>query len=305
MDFVTALTARGVDFHPNTAKKNEIMVCCPFCPDRGQSVDTRFRLGINIATGWAHCFNCDWRSRDGLVEIGVKLILAGVEVAELEEEVEEPEPVTMPEDFWPLWKPDDDPLFRRVYKYIRGRGITQDELKSHRIGFTLAGRMAYRVLFPLRYRGQLLMLIGRDFTGKLKPKYLNSVGPKAVYNLPDQPTRTMILSEGVVKCLKLQRALKIQSASLLGHSMSPYQHDFMKKVKQFYLWPDPDTVGIAGFVNVAEVLAQNHKVWMPWPVPKKQADEYSDERLDHLFATTMKPFNEHLSQLYRLEAGKR
>lgn len=306
MDFVTALSSRGIEFHPNTAKKNEIMICCPFCPDRGQSVDTRFRLGVNVATGWAHCFNCDWRSRDSLVEIGVKLILAGVETAVVEELEEAlPEPVVLPEDFWPLWKADDDPLFRRVHKYITGRGITAEELKSHRVGFTLTGRMAYRVLFPLHYKKQLLMLIGRDFTGKLKPKYLNSVGPKAVYNLPELKVRRLILSEGVIKCLKLQRACKFYSASLLGHSMSPYQYDFIKKVDTFYLWPDPDSVGLGGFINIAEVLTENHNVCLPWPLPKKQADEYSDNELKALFDTTMQPMSDRLSQLYRLYAGKR
>ncbi|MDE2100613.1 MAG: hypothetical protein KGL39_25440, partial [Patescibacteria group bacterium] len=53
----------GVETHYHSNDPAEISICCPFCVTLGESEDHRFRLGVNIATGEAQCFNCHWRGR--------------------------------------------------------------------------------------------------------------------------------------------------------------------------------------------------------------------------------------------------
>ena len=51
---------------------NEASLCCPFCVERGETEDTRFRLGINVSTAVGHCFNCHWKG-SGAINIARQL----------------------------------------------------------------------------------------------------------------------------------------------------------------------------------------------------------------------------------------
>ena len=62
MNIVEALEAAGIEVRPG-ASDEEIWMCCPFCQERGESPDGRFRLGVNIRTGQGQCFNCSWKGR--------------------------------------------------------------------------------------------------------------------------------------------------------------------------------------------------------------------------------------------------
>ena len=55
------LDAGGADYKPHSTKDDEVWICCPFCIDRGESRDDKYRLGINLFTGLAHCYNCHFK----------------------------------------------------------------------------------------------------------------------------------------------------------------------------------------------------------------------------------------------------
>ena len=59
-----ALARQGYDVLQHSSDPNEIRVNCMFCKQLGHTPDTRHRLGINIKTGQAHCFQCHWKTRD-------------------------------------------------------------------------------------------------------------------------------------------------------------------------------------------------------------------------------------------------
>jgi hypothetical protein len=309
MDFKNVLQMNRVDFQVDPSNHNEIKLCCLFCTDRGHTADTRYRLGVNVSKDVGHCFNCEFRTRSAFAAIATKLRIVDVvsKSAEPEPEVSV-ERLRMPSDFWPLWYDDhDDATFQDVYNYIRKRGVTRKQLLRHRIGFSLAGKMAYRIVFPIRYQKQLQMLVGRDYTGSQEPKYLNSRGPKPVFNPPAPETLRLVLSEGIFKALAIENVSEQHSAALLGHSMSDRQYDAVKDVPHISLFPDPDRagMGVTGFLGVARALdGKGHKVYLPWPVPTKQADEYDASELSNILKT-MTPYTHVLDQRYRVESNRR
>ena len=98
-DFKLALTALRIPFRQGT-DPNEITICCVFCVERGFSQDTRFRLGINISKGLAHCWNCEFKTKQ-LGFLAKKLELGDVDgtfFGATDEEEIKPE-VELPDDF--------------------------------------------------------------------------------------------------------------------------------------------------------------------------------------------------------------
>lgn len=293
------LLARGIKFRRNYSSDAEIWLCCPFCPERGEGEDTRFRLGVNVASGKGHCFNCDWKSRHT-----VAIIVKKLELGELQEtsDVEEDKPreVYLPKDFQVLSKGETkgDGLLTRARRYLIERNLTQDQIDSKSIGASLTGKYAYRVIFPVLDKHTLVGLVARDFTGKQEPKYLNSPGMKAVYNVPRKRHGAIVLLEGVFKSLYIERVLNVPSGSLLGHTITDSQLDMIQGFSDVVLWPDPDGPGIDGFLKVALRLELRYKVWMPKVIPTLQADEMKEGEVKRI-RDSFAPFSYEIELRYK------
>ena len=262
-------------------------MCCLFCRERGETQDTRFRMGINVRTGEGHCFNCDWRSHTALVDVLCKLGM-GDESAVLSSLP----PLAKPEPLKPVRLPvgyesllhvtENDSLFGPARRYIKKRGITVRQIQEHEVGATVADEMfSYRIIFPVRYERKLVGLVGRDWTNTSTKKYLNSIGPRSVYNANHQRYgfKFIVVSEGVIKALAIERATryKVCSASLLGNQMSERQMEILTQWKEVCIFADPDAEGMKGFLKVAQTL-QPHvsRVTFAWPWPKLQADDMDE-----------------------------
>lgn len=271
MTFREVLVRRGIPFRETAGKRVQLSICCPFCVTRGESADTRFRLGINTRENWANCFNCDWGARVAAVQkilkqlalpVPDRLSTGAVEDARKKE-------TGLPEGFMLLTgAPDDmpgDPM-----AYLLHRGLTVKQIKRAYIGVTYEGRFRYRVLFPVIWRGDYYGVVGRAFTDGHKPKYLNSYGDKCAYNVPDV-CKEIILSEGVFKALRLARASAMPSAALLGHKLTEEMVKQLRTtgVRTVYLWPDKDQAGTRGALDAARTMvALGWKVYLPTaPVP--------------------------------------
>ena len=91
------------------------------------------------------------------------------------------------------------------------------------------------------------------------------------------------MSEGIFKCLKIERVAMKPSIALLGHSISTIQLEQLQQYKllsKVIVWPDPDKVGIKGTIDVCNKLKDaGYKVYTLAEVPKKQADELPDDRV--------------------------
>jgi DNA primase len=173
-----------------------------------------------------------------------------------EEKREAPAAVRLPEDFALLYKATDD-LDKQALRYVLRRGITKEQVKDSKLGVSFSGRYAYRVIFPALAGGKLKAFTARDFTGTSKVRYLGTPGDKWLFRF-DSKAETIVLSEGVFKALRIAQVTSWGSASLLGHAISSPQLEQIKSsgVKRVMLYPDPDAVGVAGFLNIAEKLIQ-------------------------------------------------
>jgi len=254
MDLIDALQAAEIDYHPGRDDE-EIFICCPWCGDE------RFRLGVNIQTGQAHCFNdgCEWSSRG---DYTFRKLQEALDTGEIEAKQERRkrkkrrmEKLELPEGFDLLssvGQQGSDHWAKKAWSFVRTRGITKEQIRDKHIGYTLHGPFKYRIVFPVYLNGVLRGLVGRDFTGKLEPKYKNSVGSKCLYNLPENKHSTCVLSESVIPALAIERSAKrlgIDSLGLLGHSLKDDQIDLLKHYKRVIVWLDPDQAGVQGIVG--------------------------------------------------------
>lgn len=272
MDLVEALQAAEIEHHPGSSSE-EIWICCPFCTDRGETSDTRFRLGVNLRSGRAHCFNCEWRGRGEYTfnQLQKALSTGKIEAAQkLRHRKKHKEKVRLPEDFEPLYplKHNGDYWHRKAYLYARSRGITEDQIKHKKIGYSMVGDFAYRVVFPVYVHGKLKGLVGRDFTGKQDLAYRNSTGGKALYNVSDRPNKTVCLLEGVCDTLAVERAAKkldIDANGLLGHDLTDNQLELLEPYRTIILWLDPDHAGLKGLQSIPKKIPKNKIVKVVLP----------------------------------------
>jgi hypothetical protein len=296
-DFRIALQLAGVTFKQSPNDSAEIKLCCLFCQERGYGQDYRFRLGVNTSNGKAQCFNCKWKSRHGPEYIAKRLQLGDIALPTKGKEKAVKE-ARLPKDFEVLKGRQTDYWAKVAKDYITERGVTEKQIREHKIGVSFVGRYNYRIIFPVYYEGSLKGIVARSFTAK-EPRYLNSHGAKAIYGLQDKRMYRpiLVISEGILKSLAIERALPdVLSVSLLGHTMTDQQADMLLKNhswKEICLWPDPDMAGIRGFIQIAEQLSLRHKVTIPWPPPKQQADELFSGEIKLAFRDRQ-PFNQKL-----------
>lgn len=273
MTLQDALTRRGIRFRTSSGK---VHLNCPFCISRGKPEDRKQRLAVHSKIGWGKCLHCEWSHRYAvkplLRQLGVQGEVTGVEV---QQEIQTKDVIRLPEDFQLLTKVTDD-LDKQARKYVLDRGITKDQIKECQIGVSYVGRYAYRIIFPIYKEKELVGFNSRDFTGKLTPKYLMSKGIiKPLYHF-DLESETVVLSEGVVKALRIAQVSKFNSASLLGHDLTETQLEQIKNssCQHVILYPDQDLVGRRGMLNIADKLNENWsgRVSIIWPIPAP-ADE--------------------------------
>ena len=285
---VGLLEQAGVSIHRGAG--SEINICCPFCSERGETPDTRFRLGINTATGAAQDFNCSWKSR-GLIYtarelarvLGVRLSMAEVFRARPEAPIKREKPihetqlavVGLPEEYEPFeGKLDEFGIQARGY--LEKRGVSTLQLVKHRIGFAVFGTLAWRVLFPvLDHKNRVVGCVGRDFTGRQKPKYLNTQGIKLLWNAHREAS-TAIVVEGVLDALHVESALlqvrDTVAVARLGSTVTPLQLKQLSKYDKVIVIPDWDLAGVHGGAKTCQIFAE-HRLSTYIAVPEAMTGE--------------------------------
>lgn len=252
MTFPEALEKSGVRFRNGNSGK--IHLCCPFCAERGKGADDKFRLCVHAVQGWGKCVHCDWKRKTAvravLLKLSVRIAVSGFSI----EEPEKDAVVRLPADFQILSEAHDE-LDRTALQYLLDRGISPQQINRNRIGVSYIGPLAYRVIFPVYDARVLVGIVARDFTGRGKPKYLNSIGKKRLYNFnPLNPN--LVLSEGVFKALRIERVTEACSAALLGRDLTDDQLEQVKNsaCRRVVIYYDPDVAGRRGAISVAEKL---------------------------------------------------
>jgi len=281
-----ALEQQGHEVRRHQSDENEIRICCMFCEQRGYGPDKKFRLGINVATGQAHCFKCGWKTGD-IYRLIAKATGQRVNHPDQHKPKTDAVDPELPEGFQLIWtgnKQTDTGIIRqRAVDYLLGRGVTIEQARRHKIGFCGAGRYAFRVVFPVYDGKKLLTFIGRDFTGKAEPRFLNLRGPKPLYNLEalhrvNRGTCLVVLYEGIFKALAGELAYPVAvHMATLGSSISDTQlASLSNAVAEVVLFPDPNKAGLDGFLKVGHALQakQFQRLSVAWPLPSREADEY-------------------------------
>lgn len=304
MNFTSQLDALGVSYQRGS-KPSEFRICCPYCVSLGETQDERYRLNVNVQRDTAFCFNCKYSAKADaqkrvLHDLGMTVVV-DVDIEDSAAAVELPEV-----DAWPKDQVVDavnqfDKHTRewRGQKYLIARNITKDDMRRFHIHICLNGRFRERILFPVIRNKAIAGFASRDFSGKAVAKYLNSRGPKYLWNFDRRATK-FVISEGAIKGIFVHRALAAMgrlpqwcSISPLGSSITDSQIAQLKeaKVKKVVILPDPDTPGLKGALRIAESLAASDiVVEIVDPNPTLQADEYTTKELMLILLATT-PYN--------------
>ena len=283
MNLLEAFAAYGILFRRSASDANEISICCPFC------FESRFRLGVNLRKDKAHCFNCDWKSRHATEALAEALHLGQLHAGMQEREKEKPEPPKLPDDFTYLYTVVHDSFYKKAYTYMRNRGVGEWQMKQKRIGVSMVGKYAYRIVFPVYYGVALQGLVTRDFTDTQEPRYLNSAGMKAVYNSPEEKRRKSkaVICEGIFDCLAIEQTVSkdYDVLAILGRTLTEEQEKRLSGYDEIVLWPDADAPGIAGFNALGSQLKLRHAVLVVPPAfdGRKDAAEISAPERLHLW----------------------
>jgi DNA primase len=272
MNLIEALDSRGIPWK-KSGKQNNIWLCCPFC------TDTRFRLGVDVAEGHGHCFNCEWkRRRTAITELKNKLSL-GEWVVKEKVSAKRMAPIRLPEDYRLVTKGGKGDYWQvRAYRYLQKRGVTHEQIKRYKIGVTETGPYAYRIIIPVYVEGKLEGIVCRALKDSMEPKYKNSMGEKGVFG-EVTGAKSVILVEGVFDALACDRAVGDlhDCRAVLGHSLTGRQLDMLDGYREYILWPDPDQAGIDGFSIIAEQLGEMGKVTMVTPYFDRVDTDPSDQ----------------------------
>jgi len=270
--------------HLNTSKPAEIRFCCPFCPARGESVDTRFRLYLNVSNDKAICFNCGYRCSSGAIarlsmelgeDVGFDSAVETVETSESRRD-------NGPRDFQLLRKADyaNDVIAQRATRYAINRGLTREQTYQANAGFATEGLWGYRLIFPLFWKQEVVGWVGRDFSGReRRPKYVMSSDSKQhLFTYGQLKGNTVLVGEGILNVLACQRAVEtLGVVATMGSSITDSQVRRLEAIgrvaSRVVVWPDADDAGRRFAIELGYLFSECSVVY---PSPG-DADELEPE----------------------------
>lgn len=224
-----------------TNEPNKVRVSCPFCVSKGKDEDTKFKLYANFSLGVFICFRCGEKGR---IEKLMELIGGSVDSLPVPNDeqfeklknrlsnmfkIKDKKKLNLDEMSYPL--NDDTPI--ALNYMIEKRGFSRGEIDYYklRVGKRYhdsdgkkISRWAGRIIFPFFYKGEVVFLVGRSYTGK-EPKYLNSEGDKTevLYGVDGIIGEECLLCEGIISSIAAQRKLNIPAVSCLGKTITDFQ----------------------------------------------------------------------------------
>ena len=247
------------------SKENEYMWWSPFVNHH------KPKLQVNIKNGKWHC----WVSGQGghnLFQLFKKVNATKKQYQELNElsdnfsfeyvpTKQENKEVKLPDEYKPMWTKSNSPTYKHALKYLKSRGVSEDDMIKYSIGYCEDGLYSNRIIIPsYDDEGQLNFFIGRDiFDSKLK--YRNSPTPKDIigFDLFVNWEEPILLVEGALDAI----TSKVNSIPLFGKTiMNNLKRKILeKKVKTLYVALDNDAVKDSMKI-VEELMNEGIKVHM-------------------------------------------
>lgn len=159
---------------------------CPNCMDiKGlDKGDNKGNLEINLNKFVYHCWGCGISGTLGRLfdEYGTKSqkkVYNLIKPEELKQQDIRKPKLKLPEGYTTF--EDSNPRFIphiEAYRYLQSRGITDEIIKKYKIGYTVTGDFAYRIIVPsYNTEGVLNYFVARSFVPK-KIKYKNPTAEK-------------------------------------------------------------------------------------------------------------------------------
>lgn len=138
---------------------------------------------------------------------------------------------------------DSGTMNRLAFGYLRGRGLSKEEIEGYDIRYSESGRYYGRVLFPIYEDGKLMCFSARSFINWIVPKYLFPhtgetvlTTSECVWGIDEIGSKlATIVCEGILDAIAVNRFLstlgssQIQAVSILSKNLSRGQlHKLMR-----------------------------------------------------------------------------
>lgn len=233
-DEVEVLVELLTDFLGNPKQhyesKGQISFDCPVCAEEKglEDGDGKGNLEINYIRHVYKCWACGetfgthgplGKLFDGYATKAQKKLYNLVKPEELKQEEKKRLKLRLPEGF--ITFKDSNPKFIphiEANRYLKSRGITDDIIEKYKIGYTVTGDFAYRIIVPsFDKEGSLNYFVARAWVPK-KMKYKNPTVPKdeIIFNEGSIDwTKDVYLVEGVFDAFFLTNPIV-----MLGKKMS-------------------------------------------------------------------------------------
>lgn len=187
---VELLTEFLGDYKQHYESKGQISFDCPVCAEEKglDDGDGKGNLEINYGKHVYKCWSCGethgthgplGKLFDQYATKSQKKVYNLIKPEELKQEDIKRPKLRLPEGYTTFQ--DSNPRFiphMEAYRYLQSRGITDEMIERFKIGYTVSGDFAYRIIVPsFNKEGVLNYFVARSFVPK-KMKYKNPSVPK-------------------------------------------------------------------------------------------------------------------------------
>lgn len=227
--------------------KSEYYYSCPFCHHYNP------KLAVNLQKKKWHCWKCG-KQGGTLLSLFRRLDVTKEQMHQLrtllEDEIPtakldlgEKIPLVLPSEFIPLSEPSKLLERTKALAYLTKRGITEDDILLHNIGYCPEGMYKHRLIIPsYDESGSLNFFVGRDYHGFSYLKYMNPPVSKNIVGFEnhinwDYP---IVICEGVFDAMAIKRNAVPQLGTHLPKKLQ--KRILQQGVKEVYLALDDDAL---------------------------------------------------------------
>ncbi len=219
---MTILTLLDEYLGQHTQQRDEYLFRCPFCHHHKK------KLSINIVSNKWKCWICDAKGAR-LISLLKRMNLPKQVITKFKEllgeesrskyiSTDEPQHLTLPAEYKPLWKSEKSYPYLHALTYLKNRGITAEDILRYRMGYCETGTYAGRIIVPsYDSNNQLNYFTARSFyDGGMKYKNPPVSKNTIIFENMIDWEEPIILCEGMFDAI----ALRQNAIPLMGKTIS-------------------------------------------------------------------------------------
>lgn len=229
--------------------KDNYAFTCPFCNHRKPKLEINLNTNDKGENPW-ECWVCETKGRT-IRSLLKQLKISGPQAQEVLQYIKKGEEVEyqvvktieLPKEFQPLFSAPTTSFSANIArKYLYDRGITDNDIMKHNIGYCIAGEFNDRIIIPsYDQNNQLNFYVARAFN-RSYAKYKNPEVSKDIIvfeNLINW-NQPIIICEGVFDAMAIRR----NAVPILGKNISKalLKKIVSSKVKEIYIALDRDAL---------------------------------------------------------------